>query len=59
MFDRLEDILIRYKEIEEELSNPNVVNDQKRYRDLMKEQSDLTILLINILSIRIQKDYGR
>ncbi|NLL00654.1 MAG: peptide chain release factor 1 [Clostridiales bacterium] len=42
MFDRLEDILIRYKEIEEELLNPNVVNDQENYRKLMKEQSDLS-----------------
>jgi peptide chain release factor 1 len=42
MFDRLEDILTRYREIGEELSNPNVVNDQKRYRSLMKEQSNLS-----------------
>lgn len=42
MFERLEDILIRYKEIEQELMDPYVVNDQKRYRNLMKEQSDLS-----------------
>lgn len=42
MFDRLEDILIRYKEIENELLDPNVVSDQERYRNLMKEQSSLS-----------------
>jgi peptide chain release factor 1 len=42
MFDRLEDILVRYKEIEDELLNPNVVNDQENYRKLMKEQSDIS-----------------
>ena len=55
MFDRLEDILIRYKEIEEELSNPNVVNDQKRYRDLMKEQSDLTDIVNKYLEYKEYK----
>ena len=41
MFDKLEDILIKFREIQEELSDPNVVNDQKRFRSLMKEQTDL------------------
>lgn len=45
MFDRLEDILIRYKQIMEELSDPSVVSDQKRFTALMKEQSDLTDLV--------------
>ncbi|KAB1438142.1 peptide chain release factor 1 [Candidatus Galacturonibacter soehngenii] len=42
MFDRLEDLLIRYEEIMSELNEPNVAEDQKRFRKLMKEQSDLT-----------------
>ena len=41
MFDKLEDLLIRYSEIQEELSDPNVVNDVRRFRTLMKEQNDL------------------
>ena len=41
MFDRLDDILIRYQQIMEELNDPDVVNDQKHFRKLMKEQSDL------------------
>jgi len=41
MFDKLEDILIRYQQILEELNDPSVVNDQNRFRKLMREQSDL------------------
>ncbi|MBP3617419.1 MAG: peptide chain release factor 1 [Lachnospiraceae bacterium] len=41
MFDKLEDLLQRYEEIQNELSDPNVVNDQARFRKLMKEQNDL------------------
>ena len=41
MFDKLEDLLIRYEEIMGELQEPDVVNDQSRFRKLMKEQSDL------------------
>lgn len=41
MFDRLEDLLIRYEEIMNELNEPSVVNDQARFQKLMKEQSDL------------------
>lgn len=42
MFDRLEDLLIRLEEILSELSEPDVANDQSRFRKLMKEQNDLT-----------------
>lgn len=42
MFDKLEDLLQRYEELQNELSDPNVVNDQARFRRLMKEQNDLT-----------------
>lgn len=41
MFDKLEDILIRYEEIMNQLSEPDVANDSNRFRKLMKEQSDL------------------
>ena len=41
MFDKLEDILIRYEEIMNQLSEPDVANDTNRFRKLMKEQSDL------------------
>lgn len=42
MFDKLEDLLKRFEEILEELNDPSVVNDQQRFRKLMKEQNDLT-----------------
>lgn len=42
MFDKLEDLLIRFEEIMGELQEPDVVNDQNRFRRLMKEQNDLT-----------------
>ena len=45
MFDKLEDILIRFEEIMGELNEPTVTNNQERFRALMKEQSDLTPLV--------------
>ena len=42
MFDRLDDILIRFEEILEELNNPYVVEDQAKFRKLMKEQTELS-----------------
>ena len=42
MFDKLEDLLIRFEEIMGELSDPSVTGNQERFRMLMKEQSDLT-----------------
>lgn len=42
MFDKLEDLLVRYEEIMSELSEPDVANDAGRFRKLMKEQSELT-----------------
>ena len=45
MFDRLDDILIHYEELMQELNNPSVAEDQKRFRKLMKEQADLSELV--------------
>ena len=42
MFDKLEDLLIRFEEIMGELHEPTVTENQERFRKLMKEQSDLT-----------------
>lgn len=41
MFDKLEDLLIRFEEIMGELNEPSVTGNQERFRALMKEQSDL------------------
>ena len=45
MFDRLDDILIHYEEIMQELGEPNVTENQDRFRKLMKEQADLAPLV--------------
>lgn len=45
MLNKLDDVLIRYEDIQAELSSPDVVNDQNRFRKLMKEQNDLTPLV--------------
>ncbi|MDR1699624.1 MAG: peptide chain release factor 1 [Lachnoclostridium sp.] len=44
MFDRLEDILLRYQDLLNELSEPEVIQDQERYRKLMKEQTELGVI---------------
>lgn len=41
MFDKLEDLLIRFEELLNELNEPTVANNQARFQKLMKEQSDL------------------
>ncbi len=42
MFDKLEDLIIRFEELMSELSEPDVANNPERFRRLMKEQSDLS-----------------
>ena len=45
MFDRLDDLLIRYEELMGELQEPDVANDPERFKKLMKEQSDLAPII--------------
>ncbi len=42
MFDKLEDLVAKYEELLNELNNPEIVNDQARYKKVMKEQNDLS-----------------
>ena len=42
MFDKLEELVLKLDDIMKQLSDPSVVNDQERFKKLMKEQSDLT-----------------
>ena len=42
MFQKLDDLLMRYEDLTAELNNPSVVENQTRFRKLMKEQSDLS-----------------
>ncbi len=41
VFDRLEDLVLRYEEVMNLLSEPDVANDNARFRALMKEQAEL------------------
>lgn len=53
MFDRLEDLLIRYEEVMGELQEPDAANDPERFKKLMKEQSDLAPI------VEAYKEYRR
>ena len=41
MFKELEDVQVRFESINKDLQNPEIINDQDRYKKLMKEHSDL------------------
>ena len=41
MFERLENILKKYEELKNELTNPEVLSDYNKLKVLSKEQSDL------------------
>ena len=45
MFDRLDDILIRFEELLHELGDPVLASDPERFRRLMKEQAELAPLV--------------
>jgi peptide chain release factor 1 len=42
MLDKLDDMLIRYKGIEDQVNDPEVIGNQDVWRKLMKERSELT-----------------
>ena len=42
LLDRLEKLSERYKKLEEDLSNPQIVSDLKLYKELSKEHKDLS-----------------
>ena len=45
MFDRLDDILIRFEELLHELGDPVLASDPQKFRRLMKEQAELAPLV--------------
>lgn len=55
MFDKLEEIVRRQQEIVNELNEPSVVNDQARFRKLMKEQTDLAPIVEKYLEYKEAK----
>ena len=45
MFDKLDDLLIRFEEVLNELGEPGVTDNQEHFQKLMKEQSSLAPLI--------------
>ncbi len=45
MFDRLEHIVARYKELEKEISSPEVINDHKKLQELAQERASIESLV--------------
>ena len=41
MFDKLGEVEKKYESVCHQLQNPDVAGDQKKFRQLMKEQADL------------------
>lgn len=56
MLDHLEDLLIHYEELMQELNDPDLANDQKRYRAKMKEQADLAPIVEAYTGYKKAKD---
>lgn len=56
MFDRLEDLVRRLEEINLELTEPDTINDQEKYRALMKEQNELTPIVEKYLEYKKAKE---
>ncbi len=56
MFDRLEDLVRRLEEINFELTEPDTINDQEKYRALMKEQNELTPIVEKYLEYKKAKE---
>mgnify|MGYP006058751997 CR=1 FL=1 len=56
MFENLEEVVMHYEEVINELSEPDVLNNQTKYRKLMKEQTDLTPIVEKYKEYKEVKD---
>lgn len=52
MLERLESIENRFEELNMRLADPSVINDQEQYTKLMKEHSELSEIVENIVSTK-------
>ena len=59
MFDKLEDLVKRLDEVMQELSEPDVVSDQNRFRNLMIEQNELAPIVEKYKEYKEAKDSVR
>lgn len=55
MFDSIESLVFRHGEIMDELASGMVANDPERYRELMKEQSDLSPIVEKFQEYKMAK----
>ena len=46
MFSKLDQVESRYEEVNLSLQRPDIASDQKQYRSLMKELSDLEKIVV-------------
>ena len=54
MFDKLEDLVDRLDTLNNQLTDPDIVSDQNKFRKLMKEQSELTPIVEKYKNIKMQ-----
>lgn len=55
MFDKLESLVDRLDTVLQELNDPDVASNQNRFRDLMKEQNDLTPIVEKYKEYKAEK----
>lgn len=55
LFSRLESTEKRFEEINEELCNPEILSDQKKYKSLMKELKNLTPIVEKYREYKVQE----
>lgn len=56
MFDKLEELVQRYQEVLNELAEPTIANNQERYRKLMKEEADLSEIVMAYKEYKVAND---
>ncbi|MDX1387353.1 MAG: PCRF domain-containing protein, partial [bacterium] len=57
MFEQLKEVAQRYEELGQQMADPNVTSDAKRYQAVAKEHSDLTPLIKNYEEyLKVKKD---
>lgn len=55
MFDKLEFTEKRFEEISEKLMDPNIINDNEQYKQLMREFKNLTVIVEAFRAYKAQK----
>ena len=57
MLEKLKAAMARYEQITAALANPLIANDLQKFRDLLREQKQLTVTdIINLINNNISKE---